>query len=261
MNEIIAKSWTDLQELLFEDALDPRLNRFRSQYAFRGHQHANYNLATSLARLGGDFAGMERHIFRNFKKYAHQDVVERDSEWHWLSVAKHHGLPTRLIDWSYSPFVAMHFAVENIINFGIDGAIWCVHFAKAHAMLPQSFKKLLYKEGADMFAVDMLTDAQVTLHDLDRLSPDPYVVFFEPPSIDARIVNQYALFSVMSDPVLLMDDWLNAHPQIWRKIIIPASLKWEVRDKLDQANISERVLFPGLDGLSKFLKRQYSIRE
>ena len=112
-----------------------------------------------------------------------------------------------------------------------------------------------------MFAVDMLTDAGVTLKDLGSMSPDPYIIFFEPPSIDDRIINQYALFSVMSDPELLMDDWLTEHPDIWRKIIIPASLKWEMRDKLDQANISERVLFPGLDGLSEFLKRQYSIRE
>jgi len=44
----------------------------------------------------------------------------------------------------------------------------------------------------------------------------------------------------------------------WRKIVIPAELKWEIRDKLDQANITERVLFPGLDGLTKWLSRHYS---
>jgi hypothetical protein len=83
------------------------------------------------------------------------------------------------------------------------------------------------------------------------------VLFFEPPSIDDRIVNQFALFSIMSDPVSILDDWLINHPDVYRRIIIPATLKWEVRDKLDQANITERVLFPGLDGLANWLKRHY----
>ena len=69
-----------------------------------------------------------------------------------------------------------------------------------------------------------------------------------------------AMFSVMNDACALMDDWLNQHPDLWRKIIIPASLKWEIRDKLDQANITERTLFPGLDGLASWLKRYYTPR-
>jgi hypothetical protein len=58
-----------------------------------------------------------------------------------------------------------------------------------------------------------------------------------------------------------MEDWLAAHPGMWTKIIIPREMKWEVRDKLDQSNINERVLFPGLDGLSQWLKRHYTPRD
>ena len=59
----------------------------------------------------------------------------------------------------------------------------------------------------------------------------------------------------------VFEEWLNQHHIAFKKVIIPAALKWEVRDKLDQANITERVLFPGLDGLSTWLKRHYSPRE
>ena len=58
-----------------------------------------------------------------------------------------------------------------------------------------------------------------------------------------------------------MDAWTEANPALVRRVLIPAELKWEVRDKLDQANISERVLFPGLDGLSRWLRRYYTERE
>ena len=74
-------------------------------------------------------------------------------------------------------------------------------------------------------------------------------------------MNQYSLFSLLSRPDVRLDEWLASRSHLARRIIVPAALKWEVRDKLDQANVTERVLFPGLDGLSRWLARYYAPRD
>jgi hypothetical protein len=152
----------------------------------------------------------------------------------------------------------MHFATVDTESFDVDGAIWCVDFVKTNQLLPTRLKNLLEEEGSNAFTVDMLNEVSSTLAEFDRLSEHEFVVFFEPPSLDNRIVNQFALFSLMSNPTARLDMWLEEHPELYRRIIIPGSLKWEVRDKLDQANITERVLLPGLDGLSSWLRRYYT---
>jgi len=256
MEEIRVTSWNELMDCLYQDAWMPDIRRFRSPCAFRGLADVNYNLATSLMRLGGNYPELEGHLIRNFKKYAHRDVVQRDSFWHWLSVAQHHGLPTRLLDWTFSPLVALHFMTAFIDTFDSDGVVWCVSYRKAHEHLPEMLRERLTCEGADVFTVQMLNGLE-SMEAFDQLSDTPFALFFEPPSIDDRIVNQYALFSVLSDPTICMDDWLANHPDYCRRVLVPAELKWEIRDKLDQANVNERVLFPGLDGLSQWLRRMY----
>lgn len=258
MNEVRVATWNELQDALFADAWNPEIGRFRSKCAYRGLSDAGYPLATTLIRLGGEFAPLERHLLRNFRKYAHRSMVERDSFWHWLALAKHHGLPARLLDWTYSPYVALHFATANLDRFHLDGAIWSVNYAEVHRLLPEVMRSRLEHEGANVFTVEMLAQVVPTFDELGALSKRDQLLFFEPPSIDDRIVNQFAFFSVSSNPGAILDEWLQRHPKLWRRVIIPARLKWEVRDKLDQANITERVLFPGLDGLSQWLQRHYS---
>jgi hypothetical protein len=261
MTDITAESWLHIQDVLFsrDDLWNDNLSRFRSPMAYRGLDQANYTLQTSLCRLGGDFAGLERHLLRNFKKYAHRDLVERNTDWHWLSVAQHHGLPTRLLDWTYSPYVALHFATAKLEHYDQDGAVWAVNFEKAKRALPDKMRELLETAGANGFSVDMLAELGISPLDLeDHEERGTFAMFFEPPSMDDRIVNQYALFSVLSRSRQTLDSWLSENRDLWWKLVIPARLKWEVRDKLDQANITERVLFPGLGGLSDWLKRHYS---
>ena len=243
-------------DCLYEGAWMPALKRFRPSLAFRGLPSASYELNTSLMRLGDDCARIEGHLLRNFKKYALRNIAERDSFWYWLSVAQHHGLPTRLMDWTFSPYVALHFVTASLEHYNRDGVIWCLDYKKVHEQLPDDLNGLLEEEGADVFTVDMLSHIR-SLREFDAQAAEPFALLFEPPSIDDRIVNQYALFSVISDPGVGMSTWLEQHPHVYRKLVIAHELKWEIRDKLDQANVNERVLFPGLDGLSRWLRRQY----
>ncbi len=259
MRDVRVKSWSELNEALYAESWKSNLARFRSDFAFRGMHDANADLSTSLSRLSGDSRSIEGHLLRNFRKYAQITGQVSDSVWHWLALGQHHGLPTRLLDWTYSPFVALHFVTNNLTTFDRDGIIWCVDYVKANRRLPTVMRRLLEHEGSNVFTVEMLNRAATTLSKFDALAREPFVVFFEPPSLDQRIVNQYALFSLTSGgPDARLDYWLKAHPDLVRRVIVPAELKWEIRDKLDQANITERVLLPGLDGLSLWLARHYS---
>jgi hypothetical protein len=256
-----ARTWAALLEQLYEQSWSPELHRFRSPFAFRGLADANHDLSNSLVRLagrrGGDVTSLELALLRNFRKYAHHHTSAGvDSTWHWLALAQHHGLPTRLLDWTYSPLVALHFATEHPRHFHIDGVVWCVNFVEANMRLPKRLRTILDDEHSNTFTVEMLSEFR-TLREFDALGRDPFLIFLEPPSLDTRILNQFALFSLMRGALSAMDEWVRTHHRLCRKVIVPAELKWEIRDKLDQANVNERTLFPGLDGLSRWLERYY----
>jgi hypothetical protein len=251
-------SWSEVLVALYAGSWNSTLGRFRSPYAFRGQTLASEDLSSRLLRLAAGRAGVERlelHLLRNFRKYAYEQG-STDSIWHWLALGQHRGLPTRLLDWTYSPLVALHFATANLADMNEDGVVWTINFVEANRFAPQRLTRIMAAEGSDTATVDML-GAFGSLRNFDRLSRTPFVVFLEPPSLDPRIINQLSLFSLMSSASATLDDWLAAHPTLARRVIIPASIKWEVRDKLDQANVNERVLFPGLDGLSRWLTRYY----
>ncbi len=255
--DIIVSSWSELCGRLYDGSWQADIGRFRSNYAFRGVSDKLYDLKTSFMRTYGTHPHLEQHLLRNFRKYAEISVNESYfSDWRWMTIAQHHSLPTRLLDWTYSPFIAAHFVTDDTSKYDSDGAIWCVDFVEVNRMLPSLLSNELIAVGANVFTLGMLESALPDIGSLERLGKD-LVVFFEPPAVDDRIVNQFALFSAMSTSTSQLDVWLEHNPDLYKRLIIPKELKWEVRDKLDQANITERMLYPGLDGLASWLKRHY----
>ena len=86
------------------------------------------------------------------------------------------------------------------------------------------------------------------------------MIIIEPPSINQRIVNQYSFFSLVPMEMTDIEKFLDERTEKTIKYVIRADLRWRVRDMLDQTNISERIVYPGLDGLSKWIARHYYVK-
>src|SRR5687767_1182329 len=133
--EIRVSSWTQLLSELHSRKLvqlrPDEGDHIRSPYVFRGTDVATWELATSLQRLSKkpntDTSLIERSLIRSFRKYANAGAFDEKSEWYVLAVAQHNGLPTRVLDWTFSPLVAAHFACGDDRCKKDDGVIWCLH--------------------------------------------------------------------------------------------------------------------------------------
>jgi hypothetical protein len=257
MGTTTVNSWRDLDDAIADPGIGSHEHRVHSSLVFRGLARSSYKNVSSLARLSGEYRKLERHLIRNFRKYAHREAPG-PTTWDWLSLAQHHGLPTRLLDWTFSPYVALHFATASWADE--EALLLAVDADGAHDLLPDPLRELLDRESALVFTTGMLAEHAADLDEFNELGrgEDPFVLFFEPPSLDERIVNQAAVLSAMSDPTFQMEDWMDAHPDLWCAWRIPPEVKAEVRERLDQANVNERVLLPDLDGLAAWLRRYYS---
>src|SRR5262249_51843978 len=106
--DIRVKNWQELIAALYTIPKTTH-QRYRSNFVYRGVADKNWGLETSLRRLSHAYLEVERPLIRSFAKYAQQGDIPSDALWFRLAVAQHHGLPTRLMDWTVSPRVAVHF--------------------------------------------------------------------------------------------------------------------------------------------------------
>jgi hypothetical protein len=255
-------SWRELDEAIAEAGARSAGRHVHPALVFRGLARGDRANVSRLSRLGEQHADVERHLIRNFRKYAHRETPG-PTLWDWLALGQHHGLPTRLLDWTYSPQVALHFATSAWAER--DAVLWAVDVDAVHRLLPERLRCALEDEGSVVFTTELLAAHAPGLRELEALTDEhgggePFALFFEPPSLDERIVHQAAVLSVITDVSCQMEQWLDEHAEVCQAWRLPPDVKEEVRARLDQANVTERTLLPGLDGLAAWLSRYYAPR-
>jgi len=214
---------------------------------FRGVGDKEFGLIPSLGRgtfenTGGDISLLERDLLEEFKRLS-IPVLNKEplSEFEWLFLAQHYGLPTRLLDWSANPMVALFFAVEG--HEDKDAALYIVE----HPVTDQY-------EDFDYKTADITEESKRTKPILGLLAIQPNqrnFIFIRPKYLDQRYLNQKSIFSCHTDPFKIL-----SHSSLV-KLVIKKEWKDEIRKRLAVMGITHSFLYPGLDGIAKEVKSNH----
>ncbi|HET9454369.1 MAG TPA: FRG domain-containing protein [Gemmatimonadaceae bacterium] len=261
IRESVVRTLGEFVDLVTPREPDAQTGRRRDTGVYRGASDAVRPLLTSLDRLGpgphskGD---LEEHILRNFIRYSrpHLDQARPHDEWELLIAAQHHGVPTRLLDWTYSPLVAAFFATRPSPAGDADRVVWRLDWQRMHRHFGLPPLALLVDDLDKAFGEGQHSSPFKLFSSKAR----PVACMIEPPSLDSRIVAQAATFTFMSARDRPFDRFLEEQglEDALTRYVIPADEVPRFRDQLDLVGIDERRLFPDLDGVAAAIQRYYA---
>jgi hypothetical protein len=235
MEVVAIRSFAEYQEYVCS-------NHTCGHHIYRGvTDRVNHRLIPTIGRRANYDLDDEKELFEQFKRRSHASLTNLPTnDWDWLAVAQHHGLETRLLDWTSSPLVALYFATQPKLARGKiqpvnekGGAVYVLHFC--HYIN--------------------------TVADPDPFSYDRIGVLY-PPHIAPRIAGQSGVFTVQPDPAVELESPKDERiPEDIVKIEFDAAVAHEIQKRIFLLGIREHMLFPDLDGFARGIKIHTELAE
>ena len=262
---------------LYNEHPDRFVNPISNPFIFRGTCDHTYSLLPSAFRkqkhkISGTEQEIEKYTYKSFdnergilasfivEASGYVDIPQEDLR-RWAEYAQHYGVPTRFLDWTNSHLVALYFACKDKV--GLDGAVWLLNQWEYIAFFSSMYISKELPPTKDEIISELLRGT----------SEVELPICYLPCYVDSHMSAQgssFMVWGIKEEPLetLLKDrycdigslsaiSWENLKPAILFKVTIPANYKQKLLRELDLAGISEKTLFPGLDGIGRYIERRF----
>ena len=252
---VVLNNWNDYKK--FTDDLS-------ENWAFRGQQETGWELMNAIERTDfiNLYKGIEADFVAEFQRGARNYLSNDETPHHlieWLALMQHHGAPTRLLDFSKSPFIAAFFAYEQcVVTESNCIAIWAINMnflkQRAATVIQQHFKRDMEE------AANLVNEA--LFEKIFYANSHSFIFPVEPFRMNRRYSLQQSIFVSTAnsyEPFMKQLQFLG--PEISQSVIkieLPSALQKEVIRDLQRMNLNRASLFPGLDGYAASLRLRYN---
>jgi catechol 2,3-dioxygenase-like lactoylglutathione lyase family enzyme len=277
------EKWCDFTQLI--DVIETRHEHQQHHFFYRGQVNKVWGLEPSLFReLREKKENLQRcfEIEHDAKKefasqvhlYMDPSALPNSGDWlEWWALMQHYGAPTRLLDWTASPYVAAYFAIES--GDDTDGLIWVLNDWALGDRMREHYPVDWSEWDRSLRPPNNWSNVAKSF-DSNRFFDEtavPQLFFFQPTRRSPRIVAQQGWLSsslkLFADYETEIADWFDRHKynpeyqarydtapwKYWNcRIVIPKEVKREFLRRLQTMNITASALFPGVDGLGKSVK-------
>ena len=243
LNKAKVDDWSSTRHSYCDNVNDlfTKISSFANEWWWRGHGRDDWELKPSIARQGKPSLSLETSLLLKFENQStflssssHRPGIENVR-----FTMQHHGLPTRLLDWSNSPLTALYFAMCDKKHDSSNACLWVLDPRQLNKHHKEKFPYVLGGQHDKMFT-----------------ESDDKILAIHAPYINLRMKMQQSEFTVHTHYAAL-ENQLGAALFLKEKIVIPSQLKAEIRKRLAALGVTRSTLFPDLDSIARTIKEDF----